>query len=389
MPWYFASQARLSPTLELCSGVRIEVTDDGRIAALERGRTASPGDVRLPGTVVPGLIDLHVHLALDGGPDVVASLRGQHPDQLRARAVSNAAAHLSDGVTSVRDLGAPSGLMPAVLEATPLRVSWAAAITPPGGHGHFIATEAGGAAATREAVEAAVTRGAHWIKVFATGGVITAGSRPGDLLASREELETAVETAHVAGLRVAAHAHGTAGILAAISAGCDTVEHVSDVDDRVIEALRSSDATAVSTLVATERFVTSDAIESSPQETVRKIREHAPREAGSLRRLQAAGLTIGAGTDAGTTHNPHGQGLAEEAQLLRASGLEPLEVLRTLTAVNARFVVGPVGWLAAGMRADLAAFDGDPGVDVEALFRPRCTIVGGEVVSGSALAAAR
>jgi imidazolonepropionase-like amidohydrolase len=383
MTWYFASQARLGPTLELGSRVRIAATEDGRIAAIERETEAAAGDIHLPGTVVPGLIDLHVHLALDGGPDVVASLESQQPHQLAARAVANARSHLADGVTTIRDLGSPNGLMPEVLDATNLRVSWAAAITPPGGHGHFIAIQARGAAATTAAVGEAVTRGASWIKLFATGGVITAGSNPGDLLASREELEAAVSSAHAAGLRVAAHAHGTEGILAAIDAGCDTVEHMSNVDDRVVEALLGSETTAVSTLVATERFVTSDAIESSPAETVRKIRAHAPREAASLRRLVAAGLVIGAGTDAGTTHNPHGRGLAEEAALLHAAGMSAREVLGTLTTVNARCVEGEVGCLAAGMVADLAAFDGDPGVDVSALSRPRCTVVGGRIVSGS------
>lgn len=388
MKWYFASQARLGPRLETARHVRIAVAEDGRIAAIERDVGAAPDDVRLPGTVLPGLIDLHVHLALDGGPDVVASLKGQQPDQLRARALANAKAHLADGVTSVRDLGSPQGLMPGLLDATPLRVSWAAAITPPGGHGHFIAKEARGAVATRSAVEEAVVRGAHWIKVFATGGVITAGSRPNDLLATREELEAAVGSAHDAGLRVAAHAHGTAGILAAIGAGCDTVEHVSAVDDRVVTSLLSSDTTAVSTLVATERFVTSEAIETSPGETVRKIRAHAPREAGSLRRLVAEGLAVGAGTDAGTTHNPHGRGLTEQAMLLCAAGMRPLDVVRTMTVINARFVEGRVGFLAPGSSADLAAFDGDPGIDVDALCRPRCTIVGGRIVSGGALAGA-
>lgn len=380
MKWFHASGLRWGRNLELVQGARLGVDARGRVAAIERAGQPLPGDRVLPGTVVPGLIDLHVHLALDGSADVVKTL-DVGPDQLASRIRAASKAHIEDGVTSLRDLGSPDGIVGKLRAELPTRVAWAGAITPPGGHGHFVARQARGVRATTEAVMTAVEEGADWIKVFATGGVITSGSRPEALLATPDELGAAVRTAHSAGVRVAAHAHGAEGILAAVAAGCDTVEHVSHVDERVIAALQEGPATPISTLVATERFVRHPSIQESTPETVAKIRAHAPFEAASLRRIVQAGLVVGAGTDAGTTHNPHGGGMAMQAQLLHEAGATALDVLRTLTVRNADFVAGPVGWLNPGRFADFAAFDGDPAEDVRALARPLTVVIGGEVVS--------
>lgn len=390
MTVYFAHRVRLGAELQLAEAVRLRVDASGRLAAVERGcQGPGPGDVVLPGTVVPGLVDLHVHLALDGGSDVVAGLAAVGPDELRRLVLERAQGHLRDGVTTLRDLGSPNDLVGDVIAGASgslPHVAWAGAVTPPGGHGNFIAQQASGPAETRAAVERSAARGASWIKVFATGGVITAGSVPQALLASEAELAAAVAAARDAGLRVAAHAHGTAGILAAVRAGVDTVEHVSHVDAEVIAALGAAPATvAVSTLVATDRFVRSPAIETSTPETVTKIREHAPREAASLSRLVAASVDLAAGTDAGTTHNPHGNGVAEQALLLHDAGLDHLAVLQLLTVRNAAVLDSPAGWLATGRAADLAAYDGDPGEDLGSLARPLATVVSGTLAFSATL----
>lgn len=386
---FHLERARVGTDLELRHRVRLTVDTTGTIVDLAADVTPRTGDLVLAGTVVPGLVDPHVHLALDGGRDVVASI--VHGEPLLERARAHARRHLADGVTTVRDLGAPGEVVADLVDRTPLRIRWAIAVTPPGGHGHFLATEAAGPQDTAAAVTAGTDRGAPWIKVFATGGVITAGSTPSDTLATEAELRAAVETATRAGARVAAHAHGTAGILAAIDAGCATVEHVSHVDDEVVRRLRDLEATcrAVSTLVATERFVRAGEIATSPPETVAKILAHAPAERASLRRLVAERVAVAAGTDAGTTHNPHGGGLAEQAALLAEAGMSTDEILRTLTLRNAETVGVSAAGITVGAPADLTAFDGDPGTDVRAFVRPQTTVVGGRIVSSGPPAATR
>jgi imidazolonepropionase-like amidohydrolase len=254
------------------------------------------------------------------------------------------------------------------------------ALAPPGGHGHFLSTLARGPEAFRRAVDDAVDAGARAIKIFATGGVITPGTAPGSPQMTREEIAAVTHAAHGRAVPVAVHAHGTEGIIAAAAAGADSIEHFSYLDEAAAAAVAAAGSTLVSTLVATERFMSAPRIALAAPETSAKIRRHAPAERTSLRLAVRAGLPLAAGTDAGTTFNPHGGGLAEQAEHLRAAGLAPDRVVHTLTAAGAALLDEPAGVLAPGRRADVLYVAGDVLADLAALRAVGAVVLRGRLI---------
>src|SRR5918997_2287793 len=239
--------------------------EDGRITAIVASQdpgenvSADLGDA----TVLPGLVDAHVHLSFDASPDIGALARSDTSATAALRSAMNARRHLAAGVSAIRDLGSPGGIVIDVARAvgTPLLptaptiVAAGQVLTITGGHGYFMGREVDGPEAFRQGARAEIKNGARTIKVMATGGVITEQGTPGATAMTPSELAAAVEEAHKSGLRVAAHAHGTEGIKNAIRAGADTIEHVSYLDDEAIELFLESDAWMVSTLIASERLM--------------------------------------------------------------------------------------------------------------------------------------
>src|SRR5918998_551773 len=287
--------------------------EDGHIAAIVPSPNPSDdvsadfGDA----TILPGLVDAHVHLSFDASPDIGALARSDTPATAALRSAMNARRHLAAGVPAVRDLGSPQGIVVDVARAvgTPLLpvapaiVAAGQVLTITGGHGYFMGREVDGPDAFRRGARAEIKRGARALKVVATGGVITEQGTPGATAMTMPELSAAVEEAHKAGLRVAAHAHGTEGIKNALRAGVDTIEHTS-------------------------------------------------QEAASLERAIEAGVRIAAGTDAGTGYNPHG-GLPEQIALLERHGMTPERALTAATpdAAHAVGLSETHGRLAVGRRA--------------------------------------
>ncbi len=407
---WWARRALVGPSLVPTQDVRVDIGADGRIAGIVTGvpqptgaaepALAGGGVVAVDGVLAPGLVDAHVHLALDGGADVVAGLVGRGIPALTLRALANAVAQLRAGVTTVRDLGAPDDLIVALtgagewhVVASP-RIVAAGTVTATAGHGAFFGRVADGSDAVRTAVREIAGTGATWIKVFASGGVVTPRSSPHGQQWFDDELGEAVATARCLGLRVAAHSHSRGGILAALRAGVDSVEHCSAVDAEVVDALRAAEidvpvdggparrvSKAVSTYVATERFASSGHLEASRPDIVEKILAHAPQEQASLRRLVDADVPLVAGTDSGTTHNPHGSGLAEQAQLLVEAGASSRWALQAMTVRAGDLLGEPVGVIEPARWADLVTFDGDPTEDVMALARPLAVGLGGRCVT--------
>lgn len=379
---YFAERARLGEGLELHSDVILEVDEAGRLTSVEPEQSDDSGAVTLKGVVCPGLIDCHVHLGLSGGSDVVKDSESLTPTAAAERVLRNAATHLRDGVIAVRDLGSADDVVLTLNQAnSPIalpHIVAAGAITNPGGHGHFIAREADGPEEVQQSVRAIAEAGAHWLKVFVTGGVITAGSVPGERQFNDDELQIAVQTAHELDLSVAAHAHSKEGILAAVHAGVDSVEHASYADVETARILVETGSVVVSTLVATERFVQN--LRGTPAEAATKIRRHAPYERRALTYLVASGARLAAGTDAGSIHNPHGGGLPEQAQLLSRAGMESLEVLKVLTVHGAELLRIPAGYLSPGRSADWIVLEDDPIDDLTALNRVVDVILSGRPI---------
>lgn len=325
-------------------------------------------------TLLPGLIDCHVHLTMDGAADAVAQVTGDDVVTATLRALRNLERHVRAGVTTVRDCGCPGELgiqlaravrrglvpfAPRVLAAGP-----ALCIT--GGHGWFIGWEVDGEAEIRKAVRRLIKDGADFIKLIVTGGVLTPGVSPGALQLTPEEIRAAVHEARAAGRPVAAHAHGTEGIKEAVRAGVTTVEHASYVDAQTVELFRRGGTYVVSTLLASVRQV--EHLSELPGYVAEKIQHHIERERRSIRWLLEADVPVAAGTDAGTPFNEHG-GLVDQLLLLHDLGLSPLQAVQaaTQTAARALCLEHDLGTLEPGKLADVIAVAGNPVDDLRAL----------------------
>ncbi|GIH29331.1 hypothetical protein Aph01nite_76410 [Acrocarpospora phusangensis] len=347
---------------------RAVVVDGGRVAAIlpdAPGASLDLGDA----TLLPGLIDTHVHLAFDASPDPIGHL-GQ--DGLYDRMRTAAAQHLAAGVTTVRDLGDKDYLalkLAQDLPEGPEILSAGAPITTPGGHCWFLGGEARGEKEVREAVRERAARGAHAIKVMVTGGEMTPGSRSHLLQYSPAELRAAAEEAHLHDLPITGHAHAAEGIAAALDAGFDSIEHVSffsehgvSHDLELIERLADSGVFASLTVGVLPGFTPPPAI--------------ANRVAGlaeGMRLLRAAGVRLVGGSDAGIgPPKPHGILPQGGEMLVDFAGCTPAEVLRSFTSLAARAcrVEDRKGRIAPGFDADLLAVAGDPTRDIRLLQRP-------------------
>ncbi|MDN5797652.1 MAG: amidohydrolase family protein, partial [Intrasporangium sp.] len=252
-------------------------------------------------TLLPGLVDTHVHLAFDASLDPVAALAGRDDAAARAEMVTAARVALLGGVTTVRDLGDRGYLsldlrgradLPTIVAAGP-------PITTPLGHCHFLGGQvADSAHAVRAAVREHADRGCDLVKVMSSGGALTPGTRMEDAQFAREVLVAAVHEAHRLGLAVTAHAHGTAAIEDCLAAGVDGMEHVSfwaadGVDDR--PDLRQAMADAGIVVGATIGMLPPPPSVTLPPEVLARI----PRVIANIRDLVERGAVVVAGTDAG------------------------------------------------------------------------------------------
>jgi imidazolonepropionase-like amidohydrolase len=343
-------------------------------------------------TILPGLIDAHVHL----GWDPWANAQEERPSTRRvsAEAMRNAARQLDHGVTAVRDLGAPAGGVLAItsaLEAEPAAgptvVAAGMAVGAPGGHAPSIARPAQGADAVAEAVEGEIEAGAGVVKLMATGGVLGAGEDPDDIQLDDEELRAAVEVAHSAGLRVAVHAHARGAIAAAVAAGVDSVEHGSRLDAPTAALMAARGVSLVPTIAPLKRVCEFGAEEGVPAHVLAKAPAalEGVREAFVLAR--AAGVDLVPGTDAGVPATEHGS-LLREIEAFAEAGMAIADCLAAATLGGARLLVlGDRGRIARGTHADLVVLDGDPLLGLGVLEVPRAVIRSGVVVRGSLAAA--
>ncbi|HET8569016.1 MAG TPA: amidohydrolase family protein [Candidatus Limnocylindria bacterium] len=364
------------------------VVEDDRIAWVGRrghvprsvGATTA---VDAPGRfALPGLINCHAHLTLDGSADFSAATRRPVAAQTLT-AFRSARAALRSGVTLVRDLGAAGTTVIELAREIerggiegPRILAAGRGVTTTGGHGLEIARMADGEDEVRKAVREQLMDGARCIKLFSTGGVLGEGARPEVSQFSAAETRAAVEEAHKAGVRITTHAHGAEGVRIAVQSGVDSIEHATMLDRRAVQLLNEKDVAIVPTLSALAAIMAN--LDSVPAHVRERAQVTAARHHESVRLAHQAGVRIAAGTDAGTPFNTH-DAFAEELRLLAEVGLSREQALAAATSVAAR-VVGAdgSGRIGPGARADLVFVDGDPTKDLAVLRSPRGVWVRGE-----------
>ena len=368
---------------------------------VEDGRIASVGSVAdLPAgaeitdlgdaTILPGLIDAHVHLVWSASAEPHEVVERESRALTALRCANNVALHLRAGVTTVRDVGATDGLSIDVARAvglgvlrSPRVIAAGRAIAMTGGHGWFLGREADGVEAVRHAVRSELKAGATCIKLMASGGVYGHAEEPGSPQLTVEELRVAVEEAHKAGRRVAAHAYSIEAIGNALDAGVDSIEHGSFIDRDTAGRMRESGTYLVPTMSVYRAMSERGPELGAPEYIRRKTAEVLGASREAFRLALEAGVPVAAGTDCGAPGHPHGT-LPEELMLMVESGASPIQALRfgTSAAADLLGLGDEVGSLEPGKRADLLAVEGDPTSEILALRDVRLVLRDGSGVAG-------
>ncbi len=373
------------------------ILDGDRIEAVATREEANAVEgarvIELPGmTLLPGLINNHVHLVLPGdNTPFVPWIDLQSDATLALVAAHNIDTSLRAGVTTVRDCGGRKRVTLDLrtaqregLTAGARVVACGRTITITGGHTRHFGGEADGADALRRMTRQVVSEGADFVKVMAAGGG-TPGSISQRPSFSAEELTVIVETAHALGKTVTAHCIATASIANALAAGVDHIEHASfmgtdlepDFDQRVAEDLAAAGAPVTPTLQVARDLV--DLLPEGPDRDLWRGRQESQhRIIGTLREL---GVPLLAGSDAGWRATAFDT-LWKELDELAACGLSPVEAIHAATgaAVAAHGAGDHYGTVRPGLLADLVAVDGNPGADLSKLAEVRAVFQGGELV---------
>ena len=382
----------------------IFIGEDGRITSIGHAQTVRWGanvkHIDLSGkTLVPGLIDMHVHL---DSPADIGGYRGlEYTDSFWAMtAVANARAMLDAGFTTVRNVGSSNrndiGLAQAIRDGYavgPRIVPAGHALGATGGHcdSTFLppslekADKEEGVGDGVEELRYQVRRqrkyGAEVIKVCATGGVFSRNTEPGQQQLSESELRAIADEAHQWGLRVASHAHGADGIKAAIRAGIDTIEHASLVDAEGIRLAKERQRPVWFSMdIYNTDYTQAEGKKNGVlEDNLRKDREIGQLQRDNFRAAHRAGVRMVFGSDAGVM--PHGM-IGRQFATMVEYGMTPLEAIQAATR-NAAQALGrekDVGAIAVGRYGDLVAVTGDPTANVRLLEHPEAVVKGGALI---------
>lgn len=391
--------------IDVVSGKRVDnaqvVVTDGRITAVGRRGDAVPeGAERIDlgeRTLLPGLIDMHVHLTSD--PTLSGYKALEFTDSYwTVVGVANALRTLEAGFTTVRNVGssdyADVGLKqgvergeipgPRIVPAT-----YALGVT----GGHCDATEfppsiavphpqiANSPEGFRGAVRTVRKYGAEVIKVCMTGGVLSKTDSVGAQQLGYDEIKAVVDEAHMLGMRVAVHAHGTEGINVALRAGVDTVEHASLADATSFKLAKEHGAWFDMDIYDDDYILAEGAKNGVFAESLEKERQIGRKQRETFRAAHAAGVKMLFGTDAGVY--PNGNNALQFAKMVEW-GMTPMEAIRSATSSAAQALdrTRDVGAIEVGRYGDMVAVAGDPLADIRTLERVEFVMKGGDVVKG-------
>jgi imidazolonepropionase-like amidohydrolase len=334
-------------------------------------------------TVLPGLVDGHVHVF------TYPQVTGMTEAEGTAWATNYLRLALRGGVTTIRDLASPwdaiFGLKRAVAEGwivgPRLRVA-GQAITMTGGHGHNWGTvEADGPVDVLRAARQQLKKGADVIKLMASGGVATRGELPTSGQLEMEEMQPAIREAHKRGKMATAHAYATAAIKNAVLAGVDGIEHGAYLDEETAGLMAERGVVLSPTLSVYQRILQGGEVGMVPAYRVPKAQALIEAEARAFCLARESGVKIALGTDATSLHHPLGDA-ALELELWVQHGMSPLEAIESATrlAAEACQVDQEVGTLEAGKLADLVIVEGDALADIKAIHRVRRVLRDGVTV---------
>ncbi|MBQ4861627.1 amidohydrolase family protein [Pseudoalteromonas sp. MMG013] len=378
-----------NPTLLIKDDKIVRITTNGQLRPPKGALT-----INLPNKILlPGLMDMHVHLTSDAADNFLASRNYSIPRQT-VKAVKNAKTTLLAGFTTVRNLGASGYSVIATRDGInakeipgPRIFSAGHSISITGGHcdDNFSAPEkkslsagvADGPWAVRAKVRENIKYGANTIKICATGGVFSKGTKVGVQQFSEQELKAAADEAHLRGLVIAAHAHGTSGIKAAIRAGIDSIEHCSFMDKEAIQLALKHGTYLSCDIYNTEYTLAFGEANGVPQENINKEKLVSKAQRESFTKAVNAGVKMVFGSDAAIY--PHGDNAKQFSRMVKF-GMTPLQAIQSSTIHSAALLkLNNVGQIKADFIADIIAVDDNPLRDISTLENVRFVMKEGTV----------
>lgn len=336
-------------------------------------------------TVMPGMIDCHVHLYVDGGADAFKTAAESTMSTLAIKATIHLKRSIEAGFTTLRSVGEPEYLGISLRDAVskglvlgPRILTSGQSLSITGGHGTKLlpwlhsdtihGNFVDGVEEVRKSVRTLIGSGVDLIKILATGGVMDISTGPGAQNYNLDEIKVAVEEAHKFGKKVAAHVEGLNGAKDCIRAGVDTLEHGSELDDEAIQMMKDKGIFLVPTLIVGYNIQKYGIAGGMPEYAIEKEAQINEKSFKSFKRAYKAGVKIVMGTDAGAPFTYHGDN-AKELEIMVNNGMKPIDAIMSVTRIASEAIglSDKIGTLEKNKLADLLLVDGDPLKDITIL----------------------